>query len=788
MSIVDLLWQHVFSMMQEGVVITDVNARILYVNRAVMQLTGYQEEELLGNNPNLLSSGRQNRRFYQRMWQSLMTSGYWQGEVVNRRKDGGCYTELLTITSVKGEDGVPRHYIGLFYDICERKRLSCWLAESGDFLAMPEPYESLEQELLRRIQPIIDANIPNCIEDFTRELRGRTQEKKSFPNINFSEQADFLRFLLNPDSTRDDIVVHAKIIGVRHALMGVQIHSIPNTVFHHIHYFARILRTAAVSTRDYYWLAHIIETRLHDIMIAQLEAMDSVMDQYLQAVAAGHLQEGTWADIKKHELDMIVNLPGMFGAMLIYPNAGEDLTVELTAGEGANTLLSIMDNPASIDTGVLAVAARTRQIVSSPNILNDEFEPRWWRLAKTVEVRSGIAIPIVYQNTNQIMILVLCGRFENQFESAWMKIFANHLQRRWQHLWQQYDRYTQMIVISQNQANDYRKRLFSGGLVMYCQPIISLDTGKLLKVEMLARLAMPDGTLVLPSFFLPLLENEELDRLFQLGLEQAATYIVEWEKQGLSIGVSVNLSPLTLLNPSCVTWVKYVLERYRLPAEKLTLELLETQDIDQTTQNEAILRLKKLGVKLAVDDLGSGYSSLLRLIRLPFDVVKIEQGLLFNLSKEPIAILHLIYGLIQIGRGLGKEVVVEGVENPGIIEAMMVFKAAMGQGYGLARPMPADRIKEWADHFQSPAVPGEIHTYAGALAYYWRFVQHDHFTTVISIGECPMTRFMMEKGLQNEEIADWHTLVHENVELKSNSQKILAWLEKKVREELLFEK
>ncbi len=968
MSIVESLWQRVLSLMHEGVMITDRHANILFVNQAVTRLTGYEDYELIGNNPRLLSSGQQNRHFYMKMWDALRERGYWQGIVVNRKKDGSDYTELLSITSVAASSGETTHYIGVFYDVSDRVRmeeslkrmayqdpltnlpnrryferlLPEWVEdakrshrslalcvfdlddfskineqygkdqgdlilqhvarslqtliikdealihlggdefavlihtnslspeqfyvnriqamqkeiakpikfnddeieletsvgaalypqhgtdgsqllriadramqqvksrklqrstgwqiglrgeEAEDTLVMPTPYGTVEQELLRKMQGLIEVNIPGCVDASVRWLREYI-EKTETSDIGFTENiwtlfvkehTDLLQFLFSPSTTRNAIAENAKNLGERHALLGIHFQHILSVVAHHVRYWSEALRMGTGSARNRYWLTRVMENRLHDHMIFQMEAMNETVDRYMWISNVERVPEGTWVDIKKTELDAIGALPGVFGVMLLRSDVDGGLPIEMTAGVGASAILTMMGGLSMEEADIAVAAIKLHQIVSVSDILHHPVFLRLRQLAEGQSVRSSMAIPVFNHKTEQVMVLVLFGRFENQFESAWMKTFAQSQQRRWLHLWYQYGRFTDTVVISQEQAVYYRDRLFAGGLVMYYQPIVALDTGRLSKVEALARLRLDDGTMIPPNVFLPLLENDEMDRLFQLGLEQAVAIMVAWERRGLSIGVSINLAPLTLLNPSCVIWVKDVVQRYQISPELLTFELLETQDIDQTAQGEAIQRLKNLGVKLAVDDLGSGYSSLLRLSRLPFDVVKIEQGLLANLSKEPIPILNLIHGLIQIGRGLGKEVVVEGVENVGIIEAMMIFKATMGQGYGIARPMPAEKVLVWSQQFQSSIVPGEIHTYVGALAYHWRFFQHKYFVPKISEDTCPLSLFFEEKGLQGEEVAMWHKKIHENVDLKHHSNLVLKWLEERAREELLNE-
>lgn len=107
----------VFENSNEGIAVTDAQGRIISVNRAYCDITGYQPEEVLGETHRLLKSGRHDRSFYQAMWHTLLGTGRWQGEIWNRRKDGQVYPELLSISSVRDAQGVVSRYIAVFSDI-----------------------------------------------------------------------------------------------------------------------------------------------------------------------------------------------------------------------------------------------------------------------------------------------------------------------------------------------------------------------------------------------------------------------------------------------------------------------------------------------------------------------------------------------------------------------------------------------------------------------------------------------------------------------------------------------
>lgn len=115
---------------QEAIFVTDGDARILRVNRAFTEITGYTVDEVIGQSPSILKSGRQDREFYRRMWERLRTDGHWEGEIENRRKGGEIYSEWLSITAVRDAQGVITNYVAHFIDISDQKRSQAALEEA----------------------------------------------------------------------------------------------------------------------------------------------------------------------------------------------------------------------------------------------------------------------------------------------------------------------------------------------------------------------------------------------------------------------------------------------------------------------------------------------------------------------------------------------------------------------------------------------------------------------------------------------------------------------------------
>lgn len=146
----------VFANASEGITITDTQGHILNVNAAFTRLTGYSREEVIGKNPRLLSSGRQSQAFYQSMWQSITTTGMWQGEIWNRRKSGEVFPEWLTIAAATTQQGAKQqvtHYVATFSDLSQHKKDAAEIFQ----LAFYDPLTALPNRrlLMERLQRLL---------------------------------------------------------------------------------------------------------------------------------------------------------------------------------------------------------------------------------------------------------------------------------------------------------------------------------------------------------------------------------------------------------------------------------------------------------------------------------------------------------------------------------------------------------------------------------------------------------------------------------------------------------
>ncbi|MGB3686918.1 MAG: EAL domain-containing protein [Ornithinimicrobium sp.] len=302
-------------------------------------------------------------------------------------------------------------------------------------------------------------------------------------------------------------------------------------------------------------------------------------------------------------------------------------------------------------------------------------------------------------------------------------------------------------------------RLPVGELAMFMQPIVDLRSGQVTQVEALARLRTPTGEIETPDTFLPRYSRGPLVEVLRQGLDQALRWASRWDSEGLALNVSVNVPPELLNDPDSADWVRNALTKHSMPASRLSLEVLETHEIDLVASDKTVSELVRLGVKMHLDDLSSGFSTLKRLTDIPFDVIKIDRRIFDQAHTRPLQVLTVLASITKLGADSGYGTVVEGIEYRERLEVSAVLKARSGQGFLFARPMPPEEVAPWLEQFTMPYRAGELTTALGALAYHWshgRLDWHEHS----AYEQCPLTSYLSLSESDAEAVAA-HVALHQ---------------------------
>ncbi|MEU4165030.1 EAL domain-containing protein [Actinoplanes sp. NPDC026670] len=244
---------------------------------------------------------------------------------------------------------------------------------------------------------------------------------------------------------------------------------------------------------------------------------------------------------------------------------------------------------------------------------------------------------------------------------------------------------------------ELRSGIGRGELVLHYQPKVAVTSDRrVCGVEALVRWQHPTRGLVYPDEFLPVAENAGLIASVTTAvLDLACRQSRAWRDQGLPVSVAVNLSVSDLRDPLLPQQIAGLLHRYRLPATALDLEVTESVLMtDADTALSLLSTLRSMGIRIAVDDYGTGYSSLTYLQMLPVDDLKLDRAFVSRCGHDSRS-AAIVQSTVQLAHSLGMRIIAEGVEDDDIFTQLHRYGCDLAQGYGIARPQNADVTTAW---------------------------------------------------------------------------------------------
>jgi diguanylate cyclase (GGDEF)-like protein/PAS domain S-box-containing protein len=243
---------------------------------------------------------------------------------------------------------------------------------------------------------------------------------------------------------------------------------------------------------------------------------------------------------------------------------------------------------------------------------------------------------------------------------------------------------------------DLRRAIEHGGLILHYQPQVDLRSDSGLNVEALIRWEHPDNGFAPPASFVPLAEETGLIKpLTTWVLNEALRQCARWRKKGMDVRVAVNLSARSLHDVDLVNIVESALKRWEVPAGNLALEITESAIIvDPHRAMQPLAELHAMGVRFAIDDFGTGYSSLSYLQRLPIDQIKVDRSFVMDMTTNGDNAV-IVRSILDLAHSLGMEVVAEGVETSEILEALEEMGCDLIQGYHVCRPVDSESYVAW---------------------------------------------------------------------------------------------
>jgi len=245
---------------------------------------------------------------------------------------------------------------------------------------------------------------------------------------------------------------------------------------------------------------------------------------------------------------------------------------------------------------------------------------------------------------------------------------------------------------------ELREALQQDKLELFYQPKLDVKSKDVLGVEALLRWNHPEHGFVPPEQIVDLAEHTgTISTLTYWVIETALKQIIAWQSSGINLEISVNISAHNLRDESFVDKVRQVLHRYEFPCQLLTLEITENAMMENPIRAIDILNeLDEMGIRLTVDDYGTGFSSLYYLSKLPVDELKIDKSFVFDMDTDRNN-ETIVRSTIELAHNLGLNVVAEGIESELVWNILRSFGCDHAQGFYMSKPLPANELELWLE-------------------------------------------------------------------------------------------
>ncbi len=656
--------------------IMDNDGVILKVNSAFSEDTGYVAEDVVGKTPRIFQSMHHDADFYADMLASIRRTGAWSGEIWIRHKGGEIREKWLSVSAIRGEDGLISHYACAHVDITARKEVE----RRNEVLLLRQ--KVLMSSTLEGVHIMdVDGNIVEANDTFCQML-GYSQEEVSRMSV-----ADW-----DAQWTREELMERFKaLVHVNAARFETRHRRRDGTILD-----VEVSTTGAeIDGRRYLFASsHDITRRkeaedtirrlaFHDAL-TELPNRQLFLDRLNHAIASSERDENRGA-LLFIDLDNFKKLNDTLGHVmgdLLLKQVAERLVSSVREGDtvarlGGDEFVVMLEN-----LGEQEIVAAEQVEAIGEKILA--------ALSKPYQLKQQI-----FRSSGSIGATLFCGEKQDSEELLKQADIAMYQAKRvGRNTLRFFDQKMQEAINARaSMEEQLRLALESGQFELYYQVQVDRE-GNPIGAEALIRWHHPERGMVIPVDFISLAEESGL--ILPIGrwvLDEACAKLASWssDEKMRRFVLAVNISARQFRQMEFVDELKALIAKYSLDPSRLKLELTESMLLESSAA-VTMNALKEIGVQLSLDDFGTGYSSLQYLQRLPLNQVKIDQSFIRDIATAPND-AAIVQTIIAMTEALRMDVIAEGVETEAQRKFLDMQSCGAYQGYLFGEPLPIEKFE-----------------------------------------------------------------------------------------------
>jgi|GEM_PF-627103 len=662
-----------------SVIITDTSGNITYVNPKFEQITGYSSSEILGQNPRILKSGHTSPEEYQQMWQTIQAGMEWNGIFHNKKKNGDLFWEQAILSAIRDSNQNIIAYLAIKEDITQR------MAKDEQLRMSAMVFETSLQAIV-----VTDANntiklVNPSFEKITgysaSEVIGKTpailksgRHDGAFYKALWNTLYSMGRWQGEVWNRRKDGQVYPEWLSI------ALIKDDKGKVLEHVAVFSDISERKKAEDK--------IQWQANFDHLTQLPNRSLFIDRLSQFLATFKREQKSFAllfmDLDRFKVvnDTLGHAVGdellKLVAKRLQENLAESDTIARFGGDEFTVLLPRIKNIHS----AAHVAERLISLLTAPFIIE----------SSEVFIGTSIGITIYPDDANDESSLI---------RNADMAMY--HAKESGRNTYRFYTQSMNEKMLERMQLEkDLHRAIEENELFLEYQPVINPNNHQVVGAEALVRWMHPQKGRLAPLQFIPIAEETGLIR--QLGewvMQKAMNELAQWHRQGHShLYMAINVSSAQRMLGLTAEKVQHFIQQAEVEPKYITLEITESLLIDHTEDSlEWLQSLKSTGLKLSIDDFGTGFSSLSYLRHFPVDTLKVDKSFVDDiLTFKQNA--KLVESIVSLAHNFDLTVVAEGVEEKQQMEFLQNLECDYIQGYYYSKPLSEKDFLVYITHQQ----------------------------------------------------------------------------------------